>query len=152
MSKLSYRVSYYVLYALFLVIVAVLGIFYFDGFDRVVGEFNNPVNTDLLIYLIYGVLGVCVAVTLIAAVAQFGGALLDSPVKALESLIGLILLVVLLGVTWSMGSEQPIMTGDGLYTDPFWLQVSDMLLYSIYFLLGATILAIIGCSVKKSIS
>lgn len=152
MSKLTYRISYYVLYALFAAIVVVCGLFYFDGFDRVVGEFNDPVHTETLIYLIYFILGLCVLVTLVAAVIQFGSALVDSPVNALKSLVGLILLVALLAITWSMGSTDTVVTGDGPYTDPFWLKITDMFLYSIYVLMAGTILSIFVSGVKKSIS
>jgi len=152
MSKLTYRISYYVLYALFAAIIVVCGLFYFDGFDRVVGEFNDPVHTETLIYLIYFILGLCVVVTLVAAVIQFGSALVDSPVNAIKSLVGLILLVVLLGVTWSMGSSDAVITGDGPYTDAFWLKMTDMLLYSIYVLMAGTVLSIFASGIKKSIS
>lgn len=152
MSKLTYRISYYVLYALFAAIIIVCGIFYFDGFGRVVGEFNDPVHTETLIYLIYSILGLCVLVTLIAAVIQFGSALVDSPVNALKSLVGLIFLIALLAITWSMGSTDAVVTGDGPYTDPFWLKMTDMLLYSIYVLMAGTILSIFASGIKKSIS
>ena len=39
------------------------------------------------------------------------------------------------------------MTGDGLYTDTFWLKITDMLIYSIYFLFGV---AAIGTIVNLS--
>ncbi|MDD4609836.1 MAG: hypothetical protein WCQ82_00065 [Bacteroidaceae bacterium] len=156
MTKLSYRISYYVLYALFVVIVAVLAMFYFSGFGQTVsmnGEtFVCPAYTDLLLGLVYGVLGLCVAVTLFAAVAQFGSALIANPVEAVKSLSGIILLVILLGITYSMSSDAGVLTGDGLYTDAFWLKISGMLLQSVYFLLGFTIFAIIAGSVKKMFS
>ncbi len=152
MSKLSYKVSYYVLYALFAVILVVLGVFYFSGFDRVIGEYNDPVHTDTLIYMIYGILGFCVVATIVAAVIQFGSALVDNWKKALTGLIGPILLVVLLLITYSMGVDETVVTGEGAYTDSFWLKVTDMFVYSIYILLGITILCMIGSSVKKSLS
>lgn len=156
MTKLSYKVSYYVLYALFAVIVAVLGMFYFSGFSETVvmngTTFNSPAYTDLLLNLVYAVLGLCVAVTVITAIAQFASSMLASPTKAIKSLIGIILLVILLGVAYSMGSDAAVSTGDGLYTDAFWLKISDMLLFSIYFLLAATVLAILGSSVKRALS
>ncbi|MCD8080220.1 MAG: hypothetical protein LUF04_07365 [Bacteroides sp.] len=152
MSKLSYKVSYYVLYALFAIILIVLGMFYFSGFDTVVGEYNVPDHTDTLIFLIYGILGFCVVATLVAAVIQFGSALADNPMSALRSLIGIVLLAVLLGVTYSMGSVEPIRTGEGVFADGFWLKITDMFVYSIYILLGITVLCMIGSSVKKAIS
>ncbi len=44
MSKLSYKVSYYVLYAMFALIVIVLGLFYFGGDkgNSIVYDMDNP--------------------------------------------------------------------------------------------------------------
>ena len=44
MSKLTYKVSYYVLYAMFALIVIVLGLFYFGGQMEtpIVYDMDNP--------------------------------------------------------------------------------------------------------------
>ncbi|MCD8166079.1 MAG: hypothetical protein LUE93_08100 [Bacteroides sp.] len=154
MSKLSYRLSYYVLYALFAITLVVLAMFYFSGFDRMVGEFNDPVHTDTLLYLIYGILGLCIVVTLVAAVIQFGSALADNPKSAIKSLIGIIVLAVLMVVAFSMGSDEPLVLPgyDGTDNVPFWLKITDMFLYTIYILFGVTVLAIIASSIKKRLS
>ncbi len=161
MSKLTYKVSYYVLYAMFAAIVVVLGLFYFGGDATgsavVMGvdpDMWQPAHTDALLYLIYGLLGLAIAVTVIAAVIQFGMALKDNPVNALKSLLGLIALVAVLVIAWIMGSDQPlnIQGYEGTDNVPFWLKITDMLLYTIYFLLGATVVAIIVSSIWKKLS
>ena len=43
MSKLTYKVSYYVLYAMFALIVIVLGLFYFGG------QMETPLVYDMII-------------------------------------------------------------------------------------------------------
>ena len=136
MAKLSYKMSYYALYVCFALILVVLGMFYFVGYNNPVGEYNEPAHTETLIYLMYGMFGVCVAVTLVGAIAQFGAALRDNPMSGVKSLLGIVLLVVVLVVSYSMGSEATIMTGDGPYSDAFWLKITDMLIYSIYCLFG----------------
>ena len=155
MAKLSYRVSYYVLYVLFAAILVVLGLFYFGGDaqgDAVLAgvdpEMWQPAQTESLLYLMY-------VVAMVAAfILQFGSALKDNPVKALKSLLGVILLVVVMIVAWSMGSgEQMNIPGySGTDNVPFWLKVTDMFLYTIYFLLGATVLAMLFSSIKKKLS
>ncbi|WP_288324573.1 hypothetical protein [uncultured Phocaeicola sp.] len=147
MAKLSYRMSYYALYVCFALILVVLGMFYFVGYNNPVGEYNEPAHTETLIYLMYAMFGICVAVTLVGAIAQFGAALKDNPMSAVKSLLGIVLLVVVLVVSYGMGSDATIMTGDGLYTDTFWLKITDMLIYSIYFLFGV---AAIGTIVNLS--
>ncbi|MGL4851677.1 MAG: hypothetical protein ACRC3Z_03365 [Phocaeicola sp.] len=147
MAKLSYRVSYYVLYACIAVLLAVLAVFYFVGYNNPMGEYNAPEHTETLIYLMYGMFSVCVAATLFGAVAQFMAALRDNPKGAIKSLVGIILLVAVLFVAYSLGTDSAIMTGTGPYTDAFWLKITDMLIYSIYFLL---VVAVLGTLVNLS--
>ena len=120
MAKLSYKMSYYALYVCIALILVVLGMFYFVGYNNPVGEYNEPAHTETLIYLMYAMFGICVAVTLIGAIAQFGAALRDNPKSAIKSLLGIVLLVVVLVVSYSMGSDATVMTGTGPYTDAFW--------------------------------
>ena len=161
MAKLSYKVSYYVLYALFAIILVVLGLFYFGGdaqgnavLTNVDTEMWQPAQTDTLLFLIYGLLFLAVVATVVAFLFQFGAALKDNPVKALKSLIGVIILAVVVIVAWAMGSDQPLnIPGyEGSDNVPFWLKITDMFLYSIYILFGATVLAIIFSSIKKKLS
>ena len=113
MAKLSYKVSYYALYVCFALILVVLGLFYGVGYTNPVGEYNAPEHTETLIYLMYAMFGITVAATLIAAIAQFGAALRDNAKSALKSLLGVILLVVLLIVTYNIGSSESVLLADG---------------------------------------
>lgn len=156
MSKLTYRISYYALYAMFAIILIVLGLFYFGGemTTPLVSDMSNPAQTDALLYLMYGLFGVAVAAMVVAAVFQFGTALKDNPKGALKSLAGILLLVVVMIVSWVMGSDQTLVLPgyDGTDNVPFWLKLTDMFLYTIYFLFAVTVLAIIGSSIKKKLS
>ena len=163
MSKLSYKVSYYALYAMFAIILIVLGVFFYLGGDAtsdadviagVDPEMWQPANTNALLMLIYGLFGLAVAATVVAAVFQFGAALKDSPANAIKSLLGLVLLVVVLVIAWAAGDGTPmnIPGYDGTDNVPFWLKLTDMFLYSIYILLFVTIVAIIASGIKKKIS
>ena len=161
MAKLSYKVSYYVLYALLAIILVVLGLFFFGGDAQgeavlmgVDPEMWQPANTDTLLYLVYALLGIAIVATVVGFLFQFGTALKDNPVAALKSLLGVVLLVVVMVVAWSMGSDKPLnIPGyDGADNVPFWLKVTDMFLYTIYFLFGATLVAMILGGIKKKIS
>ncbi|MDR0939022.1 MAG: hypothetical protein LBN29_06690 [Mediterranea sp.] len=160
MSKLTYKVSYYVLYALFAVIIAVLLIFYLGGDARGTAEaipgvdpsMAQPIYTGLLIYLMYGLFLLAVALTVIAAVFQFGAALKDNPGGAIKSLLGLVLLVVLLVVTYTMGDGTNMHIQGYEDLSEFWFKITDMFLYSIYILLGVTILAMLFSAIKKRLS
>ncbi|MCD8184501.1 MAG: hypothetical protein LUE99_17150 [Bacteroides sp.] len=161
MAKLSYKVSYYVLYAMLAVILIVLGLFYFGGDAQgdavlmsVDSEMWQPAQTEALLYLMYGLFGLAVVATVAAFLFQFGTALKDNPAKALKSLVGVIILAVVVVIAWAMGSGEPLNIPGYSGTDnvPFWLKIADMFLYTIYILLGATILAIIASSIKKKLS
>lgn len=160
MSKLTYKVSYYVLYAMFAVILVVLGLFYFGGDAtgadalNVDAEMWQPANTNALLFLIYGLLAVAIIATLLGAIFQFGAAFKDSPAAAIKSLLGLILLVAVLVISWALGSDQQLVIPgyDGTDNVPFWLKLTDMFLFSIYFLLGFAIVAIIASSIWKKLS
>ena len=149
MAKLSYKVSYYVFYVCIALILVVLGMFFGVGYNETnAAGLVEPANTPALMYLMYGMFAVTVIATLIGAIAQFGGALKDNPKGAIKSLLGLILLVLLLVVTYNIGSSETVVLGDGSeYSDVTMLKVSDMLLYSTYVLFG---IAAIGTLINLS--
>ena len=139
MAKLSYKVSYYVFYVCIAVILVVLAMFYCVGYDVTnAAGLTEPTNTPALMYLMYGMFFLCVAVTVIAAAAQFGAALKDNPGNALKSLLGFVFLIALLVIAWAMGSGEPLVIPgyDGTENVPFWLKLTDMFLYTIYILLS----------------
>lgn len=159
MSKLTYKVSYYVLYAMFAAIVIVMCLFYFGGEMATPlvtdGNPSNPAYTDTLLYLIYGLLGFAVVVTIIGFIMQFGAALKDNPANAIKSLIGVILFIAVLVISWAIASDQPldIVGYEGTENrDPFWLKITDMFLYSLYFLLAINVLGMILSSIKRRFS
>lgn len=149
MAKLSYKVSYYALYVMMALIIIVLAMFFCVGYNNPVGEYNAPEHTETLIYFMYLMFGVCVAVTIIGALAQFVSGLKDNPKGAMKSLFGLILFVAVLIVAYAISSDSPLQMASGeIYTDTFFLKLSDMMIYSIYVLLGvaavATVLNLTG--------
>ena len=146
---------------MFAIILVVLGLFYFGGDAQgdavlmsVDSEMWQPAQTDALIYLTYALLAVAVIATLVGVLFQFGSALKDNPGAALKSLIGLIVLIVVVVIAWTMGSDEPLTIPGDSGTDnvPFWLKITDMFLYSIYILFAGTVLAIIFSSIKKKLS
>lgn len=153
----SYKISYYALYAMFAVIIVVLALFYLGGSatgDKVLPldpSIWQPAQTDALLYLMYILGAIAILVTLVAAVVKFAGELKDNPVAALKSLSGLLLLVALLVITWVIGSDEVLtITGyEGTQNVPFWLKITDMLLYSTYALTVVAIVAMILGAFKK---
>ena len=161
MSKLTYKASYYALYAMFAVILIVMVLFFLGGsatgdaaIPGIDPEMWQPAQTDALLYLMYALFGIAIAATVVAAVFQFGAALKDNPANAVRSLLGLVLMVVILFVTWAIGDGTPmnIRGYEGADNVTFWVKITDMFLYTIYILLFVTIVAIIASGIKKKIS
>ena len=144
MAKLSYKASYYVFYVLIALTLLVLGLFFGVGYTNPVGEYNAPENTETLIYFMYIMFALCVIVTVLGALAQFGTTLKDNPKNAVKSLLGLALFVVLLIVAYGASSSEPLLMASGeTFTDASLLKLSDMMLYSIYSLFVIAALATI---------
>ena len=144
MAKLSYKVSYYIFYVLIALILVVLGLFFCVGYNNPVGEHNAPEHTETLLFLMYAMLGVCVIVTVVGSLAQFVTGLKDNPKGAMKSLLFVGLFVAVLAVSYTMGSDAPVVQGDGTeFTDAGWLKLADMTLYAIYFLVATASVATI---------
>ena len=144
MAKLSYKVSYYIFYVLIALILVVLGLFFCVGYNNPVGEHNAPEHTETLLFLMYAMLGVCVIVTVVGSLAQFVTGLKDNPKGAMKSLLFVGLFIAVLAVAYTMGSDAPVVKGDGtVFTDAGWLKLTDMTLYAIYFLVATASVATI---------
>ncbi|WP_018666318.1 hypothetical protein [Bacteroides gallinarum] len=151
------KVSGTVLYVMLAITLVILGMFFFGGEtpvdQRLVADtaMEEPAQTDALIYWMYILFGIAVIITIVAAIYQFVTGFIDSPMTAIKSLLGLILIIVVLVISWAMGSDQPlVMPGyDGAENVPFWLKLTDMFLYTIYIMMGAMILLIFGFGIAK---
>ena len=151
------KVSGTVLYVMLAITLVILGMFFFGGEtpldQRLVADtaMEEPAQTDALIYWMYILFGIAVIITIAAAIYQFVTGFIDSPMTAIKSLLGLILIIVVLVISWAMGSDQPlVMPGyDGAENVPFWLKLTDIFLYTIYIMMGAMILLIFGFGIAK---
>ena len=144
MAKLTYKVSYYIFYVLIALILVVLGLFFCVGYNNPVGEYNAPEHTETLLFLMYAMLGVCIIVTVVGSLAQFVTGLKDNPKGAMKSLLFVGLFIAVLAVAYTMGSDAPVVKGDGTeFTDAGWLKLTDMTLYAIYFLVATASIATI---------
>lgn len=157
MAKLSYKLSYYVLYVLFAAILLVLALFFFGGDaqgDAVLAsvdpEMWQPANTDALLYLNYFLF----AVGAIAAVVSFFHFLVSNPKASMGSLYVLAGSIIVLAVTWFMGSPEKleIISYEGSDNVGFWAQATDMFLYSLYTLFIVALLCMLLGGIKKKLS
>lgn len=144
MKQIYYKISYWVFYALIAISAVIFLMFCFVGYDNMEslpsGFLRSPQYTDLLLYWMYFLVGVCILSTLVAALVQFALGLKDDPKKTLQSLLGLVLMVALLGVSYALADNTPIVKSDGQLCDQQWeLLLTDTALYSQYVLIGVAL-------------
>lgn len=135
MGKSAYKISYYVLYALFAIIAIVLGLFYGVGYDTTnAAGLTEPQYTDALLYLKYIMVAVTIALAVLAGLAQFVASLKDNPKGAVKTVLALAAVIAVVAISYGMGSTEPILVNGEPYTDTMWLKVTDMFIYSMYIL------------------
>ncbi len=106
---------------------------------------NIPRYSDMFLYLNYGFVALAIIITLIILIAEFGSKLVANPVTALKSLIPLILFAIVFIVTWNLGSAEKmnIIGYEGTDNQGFWAQCTDMIMYTVYTLITATVATIV---------
>ena len=151
------NVSGAILWCLFIITIAVFALFFFGGeadpANRLVADtsISEPAQTDTLLYWVYALVIIAIVVTVLAFVVRFFADLKDSPKAALQSLIGVIALVVLMVVTYSMGKPLQLVGYTGDENTAPWLAVADMFIYTIGFLVAVMVILMIGSGIKNRI-
>ena len=143
--------------ALILISIAIFCLFYFGGdtpeAERLVADTSmwEPAHTDALLFWLYALGAIAILVTLITVCYQIVSTLKHSPKDAMMSLLGIVLLVVLLGVTYTIGDGTPlnIVGYEGTENTETWLKITDMFCYSIYFMIALLCVLMIGFALRK---
>lgn len=98
-------------------------------------------NVDLMLrwgYVMFGLAVACVVLLPLYTLAQ-------NPKGALRSLAGLVIVLVIVGVSYAVGSDATIVTPSNTYDDAFQLKVSDAGLYTTYVaFVGAIVVILYG--------
>lgn len=143
------KISSWVFLAAIIVTLAVIGLFLFGGQvspdKKMVADLAQPAFTDLLLYWSYALLAITIIVLIVFAIVAFGQNLKLNPKGAMRSLLVLVAMVALLGIGYSVGSGEllNIPGYEGSDNNPTTLKVTDMWLYSMYFMLGISVIAIL---------
>lgn len=127
----------------------VLAFFYLGGQvpaqDRIAADLSEPRFTDLILYWSYILLVITIVVLIGFAIVGFFRGLKENPKKAMSGFLVLLAIVALLAVTYIIGDGTilNIPGYEGSDNVPAMLKLTDMWLYSSYFMMAVTILAII---------
>ena len=157
-TKIS-RISRWTLYAMSVVTVVLIGLFFLAGnvqpeqqYAELVG-LTEPVFTDALLYWVYVLLGVTLLAVFVFSIFGFINNLRHNRKKAINSLITLVVFAVLLVIAYTIGDGTPlnILGYEGPDNVKGMLKLTDMWLYSIYILMALTILAILFSPLIKRI-
>lgn len=108
--------------------------------------FVGVADVDAMLYWAYVLLGLTVASVIILPLLN----VISNPKGAASSLLGLVIVAAVLGVTYSMASDAPIVnSAGGFFEDSLELKLSDMGLYTTYFTMATTILIVVGGEIRN---
>lgn len=134
--------------------LAVFAIFLFGGSELDAKGNKVYAFTDILLYWVYALGGIAIVTVLGFVLKDFFAKLSSNPKEAFASVAGVIALLALLGITYAIGDTTPLKLNEEAqrFNSPGWLKVSDMWIYSTYFLLIATAGAAIVGSIKSALN
>lgn len=151
------KISNIILYALIVIAIIVMGLFYFGGGTEQALDASNP-DADTFYVPNYTSLAITLAnifliVGAIAAVLVAIFKFVISPKQSMKSLIGIGLLVGVILIAYLMSDATPMKLAgqENLFTNAFDLKLADVCLYSSWILLILTIIAIVYANLMKVI-
>lgn len=143
------KISSWTFLVAIIVSLGVIGLFVLGGQvaenQKIAADLSQPAFTDLMLYWAYVLLAATIVLLLIFAVVGFAQNLKHNRKGALGSLLVLVALVALLLVTYSIGSGEllNIPGYEGSDNNPTTLKMTDMWIFSMYFMLVVSIIAIL---------
>ncbi len=152
------KISSIALWVSIAVTIVIAAMFFLGGETEAMlstgGETTTPVYTDALMYWVYAIVLIGVAALIIFAIKTLITMFQTDAAAATKSLVTVLAFVALLVVCYVMSPSTEfsrIVNGETQTFSEFEMKMTDMWLYSIYFLVAATILLVVGFGVKKLI-
>ena len=145
MTKKIEKISSIILWSSMAISIIVFCVFLWNS---VFGSSEETISetTGMLLNWMYVLFGIVVVTALFFILKHIIDVLKNRPKSALKLVLPIIAFVFILLLSYILGNgnllNMPQYEGDG--NTYFWLKITDMWLYSIYFLLGLTILSILG--------
>jgi hypothetical protein len=139
------KISSYVFAVMMIASAVILGLFFLVGYDNYITlngkSVVDPQFTDLLMYWMYAMVAAGIVFVVLFVIAQFFATLKSNPGRAMNSVIGILLVVALFGGAYALASDAPIrMADNSLFEDKFNLILSDVCIYVQYVLLAVSVL------------
>lgn len=145
--------SKYVLYFLLLACAFVGGLFFIGGKVTSDEGIAVPVYTSLFLYLLYFFAGLTLLLAVVGITYTLSKRFRRSPKDGVKSIVGLFILGIILFICWFLGNGTVLnLEGyNGIYNTSAWLRITDMFLNSLYILISAATLLIIGFYIARKI-
>lgn len=146
------KISSRVLLACVVLIVVCFAAFLLIGYDNPVGDYNEPLLTDVIMWLMYVLTAVTAALTVWSLVRGIQNSKGNDPAATTGVPGGKITLftagltVVSLVLGWILGlGEMEFTAADGTVTSAGWVTVVDVFMVSMGVLLVAAAIAVVVC-------
>ena len=142
------KISSTVLIVLALIGVVAFGMTVFGGYIDPNAEYPEPTYTNVLLYTVYGMTAFAVLAMVVFGIIGFAQSFKTNPKAALGGLGALVGLIVLMVITYFVGSDAPLHVGVDAqqFNTPSWLKLADMCLFTIYALIVINVLALVVTS------
>ncbi|MBO8440276.1 MAG: hypothetical protein IAC51_06450 [bacterium] len=151
--KIFPKILMWVLFGLSLIVV---GLFFLGGSHSEIingEELNAPDYTNTLIVWCYILSAIAISVTIVVTLIRFVMNFKDDPKKGLKSLAIIVSLIVVILISWNLGSPEKveIIGYEGTANEGVMAQFSDMCLYVMYILCAGTVLAMFGSALYSKL-
>ena len=150
------KIGNIVLWVSFAITLVVAGMFFFGGTYEATtstgGIMETPNATDTLLYWTYALIILGVAALVIFALKTLATMFQSDPKAAIRSIGGVAAFVILMVVCYFASGETEfsrVVNGEVESFTANEMKMIDMWLYSIYALIGGTIVLVIGFGIKK---
>ena len=142
------KISSTVLIVLALIGVVAFGMTVFGGYIDPNAEYPEPTYTNVLLYTVYGMTAFAVLAMIVFGIIGFAQSFKTNPKAALGGLGALVGLIVLMVITYFVGSDAPLHVGVDAqqFNTPSWLKLADMCMFTIYALIVINVLALVVTS------
>ena len=142
------KISSTVLIVLALIGVVAFGMTVFGGYIDPNAEYPEPTYTNVLLYTVYGMTAFAVLAMVVFGIIGFAQSFKTNPKAALGGLGALVGLIVLMVITYFVGSDAPLRVGVDAqqFNTPSWLKLADMCMFTIYALIVINVLALVVTS------
>jgi len=116
-------------------------------------EMTDSTFSDLFLGWAYVLFAIAFCIVIVFSIIGFAKNFKDAPKKSIRTLVVLVVIVAIFAISWVCGSseELKIVGYDGTDNVGFWAQFSDMIIFTAYTLVVATVIALVGSIIYSKV-